>query len=291
MATPQATAEHYRHQQRLTVATLAATRAAWQAMTPQFDASWPRVLRRLLMVLAAAQLAAARSATAYVPAVLEELGIDATTAGEPSPRRLVGTASDGRPLGSLLYTAVIASKRAVGGGAAPVQALDAGRRWLDVATWTQVADAARQATSVGIAARPAVTGWVRMVNPPCCKDCAVLAGRHYRWSDGFERHPSCDCRHIPATEDVAGDLTTDPDALRRQGLVTNLTAAERDALEEGADFAQVVNAARGRKGLTTTAGATRRGGRIRLTPEGVYREAGGDRDEAIRLLRLHGYIV
>jgi hypothetical protein len=105
------------------------------------------------------------------------------------------------------------------------------------------------------------------------------------------------------------------------------TAAGAQAIRDGADVAQVVNA---RRGMTvaagrrvTTQGTTRRAlfggyeidpdtGRlrrrraaelqrvpgqrtrsvtaVRLMPEQIYAEAGGDRAEAIRLLRLHGYL-
>ena len=51
-----------------------------------------------------------------------------------------------------------------------------------------VADAARGAESVSIATRPRV-GYVRYLSPPSCSRCAILAGRFYRWSTGFLRHP------------------------------------------------------------------------------------------------------
>lgn len=108
---------------------------------------------------------------------------------------------------------------------------------------------------------------------------------------------SCDCRHIPASEDMAGDLRTDPAAAVRSGQVTGLSAPDKQALDDGADLNQVVNARRGRDGLTTSEGTTRRGvaghrlrGRQRLTPDGVYRVA-ADRAEAISLLRANGYVL
>jgi hypothetical protein len=49
----------------------------------------------------------------------------------------------------------------------------------------------------------------------------------------------------------------------------------------------------GRDVFTTTEAVTRRGinREIRLMPEQIYIEAGGNRDEALRLLRLHGYLI
>src|SRR5690348_18342012 len=37
-----------------------------------------------------------------------------------------------------------------------------------------------------------------LLNPPSCQRCAILAGRWYRWSQGFLRHPRCDCVNLPA---------------------------------------------------------------------------------------------
>jgi hypothetical protein len=65
---------------------------------------------------------------------------------------------------------------------------------------------------------------------------------------------NCDCRMIPASEDVAKDLTTDP-----REYFKSLSAAEQDktftqagaeAVRLGADINQVVNARRGALGLT-----------------------------------------
>jgi hypothetical protein len=153
-----------------------------------------------------------------------------------------------------------------------------------------------------------VAGYIRMMTPPSCARCAVLAGRFYRWNDGFQRHPLCDCLHIPATEDAPDDSRTDPRAAVLAGEVTDISKAEERAIRDGADVGQVVNSRRGmyeaggRK--FTTEGTTRRGFaaakfrqqsgrriRQRLRPEQIYREANGNRTEALRLLNLHGYIV
>jgi hypothetical protein len=160
-----------------------------------------------------------------------------------------------------------------------------------------------------------------MVNPPTCARCLVLAGRIYRWSDGFDRHPRDDCVHV----------ATNVAAARREGLVDDpqtyfqaASRAEQDrmlgkagaqAVRDGADLNQVVNAHRGmtvaapfgQPVLATTEGMTRRGlagqqflargattkarqvQAVRLMPEQIYREA-TSRTDALRLLALHGYI-
>lgn len=148
--------------------------------------------------------------------------------------------------------------------------------------------AGRDAMSLEVATHPDLA-WVRHVNPPCCRDCAILAGRVYRWSEGFERHPGCDCVHIPTTLSAAENLTTDPAELVARGLVTGLSKADLQLLDEGADLNQVVNVRKlaahmvdGREVLV------RRG---RLTPAGILKEADGDgdRDRVLALIESNGY--
>lgn len=290
---PQSTAEHYRQQQRLTVATIAAVRRVWARIGVDFDTTWPRVAPSLLALVSGAQLGAATAGAEYIAAVLTETNQDSDPVGEVAPQAFTGVASDGRELGSLLYGAVVTAKVAVGGGLPVSVALEVGSRWLDKVVQTQVADAARGASQVAMAARPAVSGYVRMLNLPSCSRCVILAGKWFGWNAGFLRHPKCDCRHIPASEDMAGDLRTDPRSAVRSGQVTGLSKSDTRALDDGADLNQVVNARRGRDGMTTSEG-TRVNGRRRTgprpTPEAIYRFA-EDRSEAIRLLHAHGYIV
>lgn len=290
---PDAALEHYRAQQRLTVATVAATRRVWARMGPEFDRSWAAVAPAVATLVSAGQLGAARNGAAYVPRVLAETGQRDDPAGDVDPRAFAGVASDGRELEPLLYGSVTASKSAVAAGESAQDALARGGRWLDMAVWTQIVDAARGATSVGMASRPHVTGYYRMLNPPSCSRCAVLAGRHYRWNQGFLRHPRCDCTHIP----VAGaddSLRFDPNAyfrsLSTQDQDRVFTNAGAQALRDGADMGRVVNARRGMSdnGLTTTEATTRR--RTRLTPQGIY-DLYPDRDQAIEQLRRHGYLL
>lgn len=148
-----------------------------------------------------------------------------------------------------------------------------------------VQDAARSAESVAVAARPEVA-YVRLLTPPSCSRCAVLAGRVYRWSTGFLRHPGCDCVMLPTT--VANDLVTDPVPLAQQGLVTGLSKADRKAVDDGADLGQVVNVRRQAAGLLQSGRVLARNGR--LTPEGVY-EIADTREQAVELLAANGYLL
>lgn len=324
MPLPEAVTAHYRTVQRIQATTLTAAATAWARMGADFDASWPAVGGQLVALMLAAQGAAARSGAAYVPAALAQQGLDAAGDAEVDVTPFTDTAADGRDAAGLLYGAVTQAKVASGAGQAPAQALAAGERWLGMALRTQVSDSARQAASVAITARPRV-GWTRMVNPPCCGRCAILAGRFYRYNAGFDRHPGCDCTAVPTAEDVAGDVTTDPQALFDGGHITDLSRADARAIADGADINQVINARRGMAtaqvfGQTvkiTTEGTTRRGVAYRalreqrrnpipdvrvpgqryrrvqvprLRPESIYQLA-EDREDALRLLRLNGYLT
>lgn len=209
-----------------------------------FDGSWARVGPSLVTVTSAAQLAAATAGVQYVPAVLAQQDIAAPAEAHIRPSVFAGIAYDARPLDSLLEGAVRVSKMYVKAGRDGGDALVMGRQWLDGALQTIVTDAARDATAVGMAVRPDVTSWVRMVNPPCCSRCAVLAGVVYKWNQPLPRHPRCDCLFIPTTVANADSYLADPSALARRGLIKDLTPAQRKRLDEGADLTKVLNESR-----------------------------------------------
>lgn len=259
-------------------------------------ASWRGLLADALVVLGTSQAAAAASAGIYVDDVLAASGIEAAAAGRIRPGAFAGIASDGRDLAGLMFRPAVETLKQIQHGASPARAVGVGRFVLDMISRTQVADAGRVAVGAAITARPEVRGYVRVVVGKTCARCLILAGRRYEWNQGFLRHPRCDCRHIPVAEDVPGDVATDPrayfDSLDEAEQDQLLGKAGADAVRAGADMAKVVNA---RRGMTTADGrlytTEAAGRRPRLMPEQIYREAGGSRDEAIRLLRLHGYIL
>ena len=283
MALPDATIQRYRQQQRVSALALAEARRLWRRMGREFDASWRQIAPQLVVLLTGMQQVSARQALAAVQPTLDELGLRAPAVGRVNVAPLAGVASDGRPLDELLYEPVIKAKAAVGAGATVDQALATGGSWLEMAVLTQVADAGRVAESLGIVARPRIGGYARMLNPPSCSRCAVLAGAWYKWNAGFQRHPRCDCVHIPANEDMLGDLRTDPrdyfNSLDEAEQARVFTKAGAQAIRDGADIGQVVNARTGAAGLTPagkrlTAEEARalRGGRDRghLATRNVY---------------------
>jgi hypothetical protein len=122
-----------------------------------------------------------------------------------------------------------------------------------------------------------IQGYVRVVNPPACARCIILAGKEYGWNKGFQRHPHCDCVHLPTTL-VARNQHRDRGYINPESYFGNLSRAEQDriftaagarAIREGADMGQVIKARRGM--YTTTAyGRTLRATREGATTRGFY---------------------
>lgn len=272
---PAAASTYQQGQENLALRIRLAARVLWgQVAVSDLDASWRAVSGQVLALVAAGQLVAAEAADPYVAAVVAELGLRGDQTGSVVPDQLTGVASDGRDLSTLLDQPLIDAKTQIGEGATPAQATASAGSRLEMLAQTMVQDAGRLAVGMAIAARPRVTGYIRMLTPPSCSRCVVLAGQFYRWSSGFQRHPRCDCRHVPASEDVAGDLRTDPNA-----YFGSLSAAEQDkaftkagaqAIRDGADLSQVVNARRGAIGLTP-AGARITAAEAKILRQGLDR--------------------
>lgn len=178
----------------------------------------------------------------------------------------------------------------------------------------EVADAGRSAFGAELAMTPDWQNYVRVLVPPSCKRCVILAGRIYRDNDGFERHPGCDCVHWPVQNwEEAHDLglVMSPGEAFEKGVIRDLTEAEEKAIADGADMAQVINSSSGiftadlfgHRVKATTYGTTKRSRwrkqnpsrLVRLRPESIYRiveqQYGGDREQLLRLLKLYGYIT
>lgn len=314
--------EHYRRQQRISAAGLAAARRQRQAGN----------LARVVAVVTSAQRVAVEDAATSVPSMLDEQGVDPDMVGQVNPSALTGVASDGRRLDTLFRQAETDAT-------------------FDLMVTTQLQDVARLGAGIAIAASRGASGYVRMLNPPSCSRCAVQAGKWFRWNTGFQRHPRCDCRHVPSGSEAAAraeGLVSDPNDYFRSLSKANqdrmFTKSGAEAIRDGADVGQVVNARRAAEGLLpaggrytlaeqqllrggntargalsrvdvygrpvfiTREGITVRGefgrrmgelakqGRYRATnvprlmPESIY-EIAEDRADAVRLLRRYGFIT
>lgn len=275
-------ADQYRMQQGIAATTTAAVARIWRGLGDDFDASYERIGPQLLNVVEKGRAAAVAQAIPYTGAVLRETGQRADPVGELAPAAFLAAAPDGRDMESLYGQSVIRAKTAVAGGATTGEALAQSGRWLTMVTLTTLADTRRMVYQADIIRRPAITGYTRMLNPPSCDRCIVLAGRWYRWNEGFQRHPRCDCQHIPAVENVPGDARTDPyrafEEMSPEQQEAVFGRSEARAIREGADIFKVVNQ-RTRK-MTTARSAI----------DDIYRTA-GTRTNAVRMLRERGFIL
>lgn len=231
------------------------------------------------------------------------------------PAGFAGAAADGRPLSSLLAQPLIDVYANIGNGMTLDQAMTAGMDSLDRILTTELQDAARSAESVTMVVHR-VTYYIRVVEPGACGRCQILAGVHYKVNAGFLRHPHCRCHHKPGVAiyndpvDGSQQPTVRAPQDRQQTLreiFDNMTVEQQNktftvsgaqAIRDGADVQAVVNSRRsgmstitdqyGNRFATTTAGARR--GRVRLLPETIYKIAGNDHAELLRLLQVNGYI-
>lgn len=246
---PEASLAFYRFGQTLSATGVAEVRRLWRAMTLEdIDASWRTIFTDLVKVVAALQVVGAREASSYVGAVLAEQAMTAPAVAAVRPLAFA-RGSSGLPLTHVLATVPAAVKSAVGDGARD-EALGRGLTLLEGITETQVADASRLATQAASVARPAVKTWVRVLNPPSCGRCAVLAGRQYTWNATFDRHFGCDCRALPSTVAANEGRLFDPHA-----YFESLSKSEQDEhfgkgvaerIRAGEDLVKAVNSSRDR---------------------------------------------
>lgn len=289
---PAAAATHYKAEQRIAVATLRTIRGLWSRVGDDLDGSFLRVAPLMAAAFTVGQRESVDAALSYVPRVLYETGQPDLPVADVNASAFVGRAADGRPVGTLMQQAVIVTKTTLSRGATLSTALQRGRSYLDKTVLTEMADAGRQTVSAQIAVRPTITGYVRMLNPPSCERCVILAGKWFRWNEGFQRHPRCDCRHIPASEDLAGDFRTDPykyfESLSEAEQNRLFGDSEARAIRDGADIYRVVNVRN--RGLGTVRSRSLYGTPTRLTVDDIYRNA-GTRTNALRMMQDEGYIT
>lgn len=241
---------HFQRQRTFVAVALSVIRRAFRLGDP----------RRAVPMLAVLQHEAARDAARSVSEMLAEQGAGLRQVAEVNTMAIAGSTSNGQPLLRLIVD-------------------DAELYQLERTAVTAVQDAARMGAQLAVTATPGA-GWTRMVNPPCCARCAILAGKFFKWNDGFERHPQCDCRHIATTQGIASEVEANPDRLLDNGHVNGLTVAERKAIDAGADLVRLVNA---RRDLWLDSP-------MHPAPRRIF-ETAKTQDEAIAALRRAGYLI
>lgn len=310
MAAPADVAASYRAAQAGIARTVAvASVREWRKIDPaRLDLSWLSILLRLLAIVTGGQREAASRAPAYLAAVIRAQGVVPDPGHRLLPDPFSGIASDGRGLDTLLYGPVVSAKHAIATGASVDDALASAERQLAMLVQTQVQDAGRMSAQTAMADDSAVRGYTRVVHLPACPRCIILAGRFYRYSSGFLRHPRCDCTMMPAAEVIEPQ---DPASLLAQMrkdhpayLARSLTDGDLQALDHGADLNQVVNAHRGMAtaaAQATREGTTKRGlagkrlrGQRRMTPAAIFAQAESQnwtRQQIVAQLMRAGYLI
>ena len=320
MSTPETAVKHYRAMLRLQRSARAAAAVAWSSLSAAYlSESWDSVSPALVAAVSRLQLDAATRGAGYGGNTLADQGLYEAPEAWVDPSSLAGVSSRGASLGAALYSAIPHTKDLIAGGMPERVALSRGREVLQMSAAAQVADAGRTAAGLDTFARPKV-GYVRMLNPPSCSRCSVLAGRFYRSNEGFRRHPRCDCVHVPTTRTEAAEsegLVHDPyayfESLSESAQDKTFGKAQAQAIRDGADLFQVVNARRGMSYAGVSSDGTRRGQKVasdftregttrralwgganpkgkRLTPDAIYAQ-GLPREATLDLLAKHGYLL
>ncbi|MFD5297213.1 hypothetical protein ACFWJU_18640 [Streptomyces mutabilis] len=260
MSVPPAAQDHQQQRAAQAAMTAAAVRQVWSTVDPDnLEQSWLARAALVAELIRRGQLTAASTAE---PWLTTEVG-----PGEGSVDPVAAVEATGDLQVPLLYPMLIALNRLRRGFTTAMSILS-GAYFLEMVTRTLVADAGRIADMAGMIARPRVVSYVRVVELPACARCIILAGREYSFSEGFLRHPRCDCTIAPRRPGDTWELAGP------KQLFNEMTAAQQrkafgaaavDAIGEGADIAQVVNA---RRGMDTV---TAYGRKVQATREGVTR--------------------
>lgn len=285
--------------------------AAAESVGGMFKAgrTWSEILNQV----AAYQLAAVTTAISTLAGLSGRAPVT-------SPRAYAGVSSAGYPIAEPIVATIDRVAPAPTLEPLPAQWWDdtaAFQRQVEQLIESEIQDAARSAFQAELVVDDTWQNYVRVLVPPSCSRCAVLAGRIYRDLDGFERHPKCDCQHWPVQDwEEAHDagVVFSARELFDRGQIRGLSKADEQAIRDGADIGSIVNTTRGtstpgrtaayttdllgRRVKATTAGTTRRSAwrranpsrRVRLRPESIY-EIARDHDDAIRLLGVYGYLA
>ncbi|WP_234914456.1 hypothetical protein [Corynebacterium belfantii] len=307
--------------------------AAWNKNRPMDPSAWFEIYaEEFTKRVTEAQLEAANVAIDSVDTALALQDYDGIPLGHAAPEAFAGITGSGQPIMGLAYAQGLRITEAIDNGATEVERA---KLWkysgqvLQMATQTAISDASRTAKLTNLIARPRTT-WVRIVRPPCCARCAILAGKRGGAGLGFQRHPGCDCDAIPISEETSDmhklwifDVDKYFAQLSEKDQNKIFTIAGAQAIRDGADPSQVINARRGMKvaadrfgkrTVMTSEGTAKRGwasmylrqqydakmskqgrymrtDRPRLMPEEIYKIAGGDRDIAVSLLHKNGFLL
>ncbi len=224
---------------------------------------------RIAEAVVEGQLSVADAAQAYIAAQMAAQGGSALAEATLMTSAFAGIAPDGGPLESLLFLPAIGVRRRLAAGMLPEEAMIGGLADMARYASTAISDTARSTDQVAMAAHPSCVAYMRVVQLPACARCIILSGQTYTRSEGFLRHPNCDCQTLPLREAEWSGVPTPEELVERMDERQRrqvFTVAGARAIAAGADVGQVVNARRGmdvahlygRRLQVTHEGATRR---------------------------------
>lgn len=269
MATPPELARSRYEQVTSTIrAIIEQIQALWRGMSPASveDDLLGEAGATVAAAVITGQFTVADAAQAYIAAQMAAQGGSALAEATLVASAFTGIAPGGGPLESLLFLPAIGVRRRLAAGLSPEEAMLGGLTDMAMYASTAIADTARSADQVGMAASPSCVAYVRVVQLPACARCIILSGQMYSRSEGFLRHPNCDCQTLPLREHEWPDVPTPSQLIDRMSPAQQrrtFTVAGAQAIAAGADAGQVVNA---RRGMST---ATAHGRDLQVTSEGT----------------------
>lgn len=290
----------------------------WKGVDPRrVRDSWNQTNVDFITLFAALQTRAASDAIDSSTLMLAEQDDYVRPDGIANPMAFgTGFAPSGIDLESYFSIPVTRTLQAIKSGVGESDAMQIGRATLRQMSTQALEDTSVSAMGVSITQRAGV-GYVRVESPDCCPRCAILAGKYFRHSQNFLRHPKCHGTTIPCKgrdkAEKQGWITDPMDRFNRMSEAEQdrvFGHADAQAIRDGADIYQVVNAHRGMRpvgrgniSMTTSEGTSRYGWsrmirkyeygqkqRRRLTPEGIY-SFNLPREQTIELLKREGYIL
>lgn len=251
---------------------------AWrQNRSDDFDQAYADAYAPMLSALDSAQRDVADYMAETTPDVMRSLGSRNLDSPEftVNTTQLVGWAGNGQNTFDNLWSSVLLGKQSIADGVSTNMALTIIENSLALRSRTILADTARASSLLSAKSHSFAAHYVRMLTPPSCGRCAILAGMP-SGRKAFERHPHCDCVAAWSTDERSlakhyANATDYLNSLSSQDLAKTLgSQANAQAWKDGADLNQLVNAYRrsgsvrpaqlyGRTIKYTSEGTTKRG--------------------------------
>jgi hypothetical protein len=263
---------------------------AWRNnQSDDFNQAYVNAYPDMLSALDSAQQDVADYMSETTPEVMRNLG--SPNLGTPeftfNTSKLVGLAGNGQNTFDNLWSSVLIGKRAISQGYQTRMALAVVERDFAVRSRTILADTARFSAMMTAKSHSFNAQYVRMLTPPSCGRCVVLAGSP-SGRKPFERHPHCDCiaawsddekalaTHYANAEDYLNSLS-DEELAKTLGSQANARA-----WKDGADVNQLVNAYRHKGDVRS---AQMYGMKVKYTMEGTTK-----RGWAYSRMKQAGYV-